>query len=617
VAATAGDSSEFEENEKLRAELKAALELAERLQLERDEAQLDTFESNLRGMSGTGSESAAGGDVTRRGAPPPVEDKSLLLQWPEPSPVALQAAWSQLCDRLGSSGAAAAAPAQGSFEVRRMHPPMRDTLLAAMDAGKCQLRFWTGVIAADSVPSNKMKSDFMFTHLRDRLSSLLGAAVLVEVKSPGDMQNAITQAGNYARRRMREVFAAARLRGDVALHELAVWAVATDGREVVIMRVMSGAPKPGGSYKDAVPCPSSISPPLPLLGEWDFAAASGALSHTPPAGFAALARVLCADADALLGATTAPLTSVLAELQPHDASPAAAQQAGAPLELRLGARLGCGGSSDAYEVVSALGAPQAACASGTVLKIARGATEKLGNFFAAEAGALRTLAGTPGVPRLLFTGNRHRGDPGSARVKAFPAAWPLLLMSPVGAPLDVELAARLRAALAAGGPPAASVRRAFADEVLAGVHVALRAAHAAGVVHCDVRPTNCVVAGGAPLLLDWGLCRAAGADAAWCGDALFTLDAVFRQQSYAACAWQDLAAAALLWVAVAYGAGDTCSAPWPSHSHADRTLEARGKWLRAAADAGDASLRAATLRLERAAARHEPTAADYEWLPPR
>jgi hypothetical protein len=311
VAATAGDSSEFEENEKLRAELKAALELAERLQLERDEAQLDTFESNLRGMSGTGSESAAGGDVTRRGAPPPVEDKSLLLQWPEPSPVALQAAWSQLCDRLGSSGAAAAAPAQGSFEVRRMHPPMRDTLLAAMDAGKCQLRFWTGVIAADSVPSNEMKSDFMFTHLRDRLSSLLGAAVLVEVKSPGDMQNAITQAGNYARRRMREVFAAARLRGDVALHELAVWAVATDGREVVIMRVMSGAPKPGGSYKDAVPCPSSISPPLPLLGEWDFAAASGALSHTPPAGFAALARVLCADADALLGATTAPLTSVL------------------------------------------------------------------------------------------------------------------------------------------------------------------------------------------------------------------------------------------------------------------------------------------------------------------
>jgi polyhydroxyalkanoate synthase len=82
--------------------------------------------------------------------------------------------------------------------------------------------------------------------------------------------------------------------------------------------------------------------------------------------------------------------------------------------------------------------------------------------------------------------------------------WPLLLMSPLGAPLDAELAGRLGAACAAGAAPAAAVRRAFADEVLSGVHAALRAAHGTRLVHCDVRPANCVIAGGAPLLLDWG-----------------------------------------------------------------------------------------------------------------
>jgi serine/threonine protein kinase len=161
------------------------------------------------------------------------------------------------------------------------------------------------------------------------------------------------------------------------------------------------------------------------------------------------------------------------------------------------------------------------------------------------------------------------------------------------------------------------VRRAFADEVLSGVHVALRAAHAARLIHCDVRPSNVAVADGAPLLLDWGLVRAQGADACGYGDALFALDPVFLQASYAACAWQDLASAALLWVAIVYGDGDSCAAPWRAHSDAGRTLKERHKWLRAAADKGDAGLSSVLERLERAKARRELTAADYDWLPSR
>jgi hypothetical protein len=529
----------------------------------------------------------------------------------------VQAAWSALREHLLRSGAGADKPKpdaeSGSFEVRRVHPPVNDALLAAMGAGTCKLRLWRGVVAADSVVVNETKADFFFTHLRDRLPSLLGAAVLVEVKLPGKLQDAITQALNYARRRMRELFAAARLRGDVPLHELVVYAVATDGLEVVVLRVTSGAPEAGGSYKNAVPCPSFKSLPLPLLAGWDFAAAAGDLPHTPPAGFVALARVLCADVDALVGMTAAPLPSVLiAEWSDNNDDDDGLLAA--PLELRLGSRLGCGGSSDAYVIATDI---PAAPWAGAVLKLARGATAKLVKWFKAEQFALRTLEGTPGVPRLLRTGHRYRGDVLGPRGKMFPMRWPLLLMSPVGVPLDGELAARLDAARAAGAPPIASVRRAFADEVLSGVHVALRAAHAARLIHCDVRPSNVAIADGAPLLLDWGLARAVGTNACGYGDALFALDPVFVQASYTACAWQDLASAALLWVAIAHGAGDSCAAPWLAHRDAVRTLDERRAWLCAAAGKGDAALSSVQERLQRAEARREPTAADYEWLPSR
>ena len=439
-----------------------------------------------------------------------------------------------------------------------------------------------------------MKADFSLSHVRDRLPSLLGAAVLVEVKPPGELDNAKTQVLSYARRRMRELFAAARLRGDVPLHQLQVFAVATDGLQVVVLRVLSGAPEQG-SFKGAVPCPSFISPPLPLLSGWDFVTGVGHLPETPPEGWVALSRLLCSDADALVGSAVLPLSYVRAELTDH--SPPC-------VTLELGIRLGCGGTSDAYALLA--GTPQVA--SGAVLKLARGATKSIVKAFDAEETALRTLAGVQGVPLLLHAG-RRAGWPSASLAGTANVRWPLLVLAPLGVPLEVELSGR-------SGAPLAALKRAFADELLTGLHATLRAAHIVGLVHCDVRPANCVFAGGRPLLLDWGLARADGEDARGCGDALFTVEEVHSQQSFSARPWADLASAALVWVAIVYGPELSCTAPWHARSSVDRTLAMRRRWLQSAS-AADASVRAVVERVESAAARRGlPRAEDYTWLPP-
>ena len=120
--------------------------------------------------------------------------------------------------------------------------------------------------------------------------------------------------------------------------------------------------------------------------------------------------------------------------------------------------------------------------------------------FEAEEKALRALAGVQGAPLLLHTG-RRAGWPSPNLAGTASLPWPLLILAPLGVPLEVELSGR-------SGAPLAALKRAFADEVLSGLHATLRAAHTAGLVHCDVRPANCVFAGGRPLLLDWGLARA-------------------------------------------------------------------------------------------------------------
>lgn len=126
----------------------------------------------------------------------------------------------------------------------------------------------------------------------------------------------------------------------------------------------------------------------------------------------------------------------------------------------------------------------------------------------------------------------------------------------------------------------------------------LKALHAAGLAHCDVRPSNVVTvddvaAGGGGggvawrgVLIDLGLSRSIGSDCCGVGVALFTAPGVFpgavgpggRALPVPACPALDLQAAAYTWCALARGAGGGAAAPWPE--------DGRDTWLlEAAADA--------------------------------
>jgi len=175
--------------------------------------------------------------------------------------------------------------------------------------------------------------------------------------------------------------------------------------------------------------------------------------------------------------------------------------------------------------------------------------------FDMEARTLRALAAAnaPFVPRLLAAGVRLCGS------------WPLHIISPRGRPL----AAALEEVLAAAGSPQDKrrLRLEFADRVLRQTQAAARAAHGLRVVHCDIRVDNCLVdADGDVCLIDWGLARERGEPALKIGVPPFALGDQFNGTvtTCAAAERVDLAAAALLWLCVAYG--QACRAPWPTRT---------------------------------------------------
>ena len=110
--------------------------------------------------------------------------------------------------------------------------------------------------------------------------------------------------------------------------------------------------------------------------------------------------------------------------------------------------------------------------------------------------------------------------------------------------------------------------------VMRGVLRGLKAAHAAKIIHCDVRPANVVVVGTDPraaLLIDYGLSRRAGTAAGNLGVDAYAADCVFNQTACSARAGLDLVGAAFTWISCVYG-GATCSAPWENSTE-------RAAWL--------------------------------------
>ena len=550
---------------------------------------LQTFAKWFQGLAASASESnvsGGGSDGARRGLAPAVETGAdLVLPGSAVSRTALRSMWSTALSLLEELPQPLLKPPLA--EVASVHPVVAAFLQAALPADK---RLWRDVITPDSIDAQEMKPDFTVTDLRDRSASLLGAVLLVEVKLPDNLRGAIVQGSNFGRRRLFRLFQEADRRGDAhLLHSLSVLVACTDGVDICFVLIRTGAPPPGTSWRGLQPCLSFVTPAAPLL---ERSGAAAAASAQAPLGFAQLARVLAAPLDAL-NPTGAPLSCVHAELP------------WGSLELLLHQRLGSGGYSDAYSLLRAVpGAEGLGC----VLKVARWASDKMAAQYKQEAEYLQALAAAdaPHVPLLLAAGERSGGR-----------RWPLLILSPCCR----QLATALHACLAAADSQQSKreARFEFAGRVLSQTQEALRAAHALGIFHCDIRVDNVLAdERGNVCLIDWGMARGRGASALNVGVPAFALGAQFdgTVTSCTACERVDLSAAALLWLCVAYGRD--CRAPWPTAVAEESAAARRSAWLCERAARGDPLLSSLAARLtELEGARWRCCPDDYSWTPSR
>jgi hypothetical protein len=542
------------------------------------------FLTRMKSVSCSNSKDTPSGSDKRRGALEPdfgAVPVDVLEKCPEASAVDITKRYGDFAKRIASMRFTA--PGAKLEEVRDVHPVL-NALLAS--AASHSLRVWRERVATDDVTVAEMRPDFTLTHCRDAAPSTIGALVIVEAKLPGNLASAVKQVAAYLRRRVFKLCLERSSRGEPFADVFSL-GVGTDGREIVFVRVRSGAPELGGVlYKTAVPCPVDMSQRLPLLSAWDFCEPLPDFKHlAPPAGYAALVRLLGAPHDKLgFGAPLASLTAAVHWGCSADGGDGSEREV---VVLELSNRLGSGGSSDVYAIANACtehGGTSipfaAAAAAGTVVaKIARVATPHIHDCFSVELDALVRLtsaAREERVPTLVGSG-----------VYALDAAWRLLLLRPRGVPLADWVSMRAASSgsggvrTRSGNEAAASAhRRAVATAVITRVLETLRCAHDAGLMHCDVRPSNVVIFKERAVLVDWGLSCAASTAISCRGVAAFSDERVFQQGSYSARPAADIAGALFSWLAIVFDGA--CGAPWivPPFAATDAEMfEDRRDWL--------------------------------------
>jgi len=126
-----------------------------------------------------------------------------------------------------------------------------------------------------------------------------------------------------------------------------------------------------------------------------------------------------------------------------------------------------------------------------------------------------------------------------------------------------------------------SAREQLATAVALDVLDALEAAHTKNLIHCDVRPSNIVIADDdKAVLIDWGISRNKHEFISRCGVAAYVDERVFTQNSYRARPKQDLSALLCTWLSVVYS--PSCTAPWLDGAllkDDNAVFAARNTWL--------------------------------------